>query len=60
MANIRDEQQAVRDQQRAAIKVAVAHANAITQPVESFPAGTQVAEHRSCDFARIPARSDAC
>jgi hypothetical protein len=60
MSNIRDERRALRDQQRAAIKAAVAHANAITQPVVSFPARTKVAEHRSCDVARIPARSDGC
>jgi hypothetical protein len=60
MSNIRDEQRALRDQQRAAIKAAVAHANAIIQPVVSFPARTKVTEHRPCDVARIPARSDAC
>ena len=60
MSNIRDEQRALRDQQRAAIKAAVAHANAIIQPVVSFPARTKVAEHHPRDVARIPARSDAC
>lgn len=33
MPNIRDEQRALRDQQRAAIKAAVANANAIIEPV---------------------------
>lgn len=58
MSNIRNEQRALRDEQRAAIKAAVAHANAIIQPVVSFPARTKVAEQRPCDVAGMPARSD--
>ena len=58
MSNIRDEQRALRDQQRTAIKAAVAHANAIMQPVVSFPARGKVAERRPCDVAGLPARSD--
>jgi hypothetical protein len=40
MSHFRDEQRALRDEQRAAIKSAVAHANAIIQPV--FPARGRV------------------
>jgi hypothetical protein len=47
MSNIRNEQRALRDEQRAAIKAAVAHANAIIQPV-LFPARRKAAERRPC------------
>jgi hypothetical protein len=56
MSNMRDEQRALRDEQRTAIKAAVAHANTIIQPAAFFPARRKVGEHRPCDVARIPVR----
>jgi hypothetical protein len=47
MSNLRDNRQALRDERRAAIKAAVAHANAITQPMV-FPDRTEIAERRQC------------
>jgi hypothetical protein len=58
MSKIPDERRAIRDKQRAAIKAAVAHANAIMQPIVSVPARQKVAEHRPYDVARIPTGSD--
>jgi hypothetical protein len=43
MSNICDERLTLRDKQRAAIRAAVAHANALTQPV-GFPDRRTVAE----------------